>query len=265
MILLLPLMLLVPVLTVAVLVVGPLWLTVRLRRSGRGWLISLLPALIPSLTLASEAYPMWLVREIAKRPIQEPHEAVRNVYAYNGYAPEAVRLIAKFPSLQFTEAVIDPKWQADGSVYRWDRVPPGPVHFTGRRRVREASDCGPDEVSVPIGRGMGWGVGWYCTKWVHVPAIGASYEVGFRTFNYRVGPYAVFEREDCVFKRSNSRLRNRLITATVTGGIWWHLTEWLGHITGISNIANGNTIGPYGATTAAYLRSADPEAFLIQE
>src|SRR4051794_2121932 len=257
-------MLLVPLLTFAVLVVGPLWLTFRLRRAGRGWLISLIPTLIPLVTLASEAYPLRLAHQIAKRPVGEvPHQAVTSVYAYNGYAPEAVRLVVKFPSLQFTEAVIDPKWQADRSVYRWDRMPPGPVRFTGRRMVEKADDCGPNEVSVAIGRGHGWSTDWYCTKWEHVPRIMASYEAGFRTVDYWVGPYAVFERDESIFKRSDKRLRNRLVTASVTGGIWWQLTEWLGDLTGVSNIANGNTVGRYGATTAAYLGSSDPERFLV--
>lgn len=258
------LFLLLPLLTFALLVVGPLCASVRLRRAGWGWLISLVPTLVACVVLASEIYPLWLVRKIAKQPlVEEPHQTVQSVYAYNGYAPEAVRLIVKFPSLQFTEALIDQREQNDRSIFHWYRMPLGPVRFAGRRLVKKAEDCDESEVSVPIGRGIGWGTDWYCTKWAPAGHVGSSYEVGFRTFDYQVGRYKVFEREDSVFNRSDKRLRNRIVMATVTGGIWWHLTEWLGDATGLSGLANGNTIGPYGASTATHLKTHDAEQFLI--
>jgi hypothetical protein len=143
-------------------------------------------------------------------------------------------------------------------------MPVGVVRFQGRRVVEKALDCRDNEVSVPITASKyPHNATWYCTRWTPVRAIGAVHEMKFSTIDHRIGPFLVFERRDFVVSRSSNEPVNVLINATITGGIWWQLTEFLGDVSGISSLGNGNTLGPYGASTTQYLGGLSGEEFLM--
>lgn len=253
----------VMIVPLALLFALPIWGARRLRRRGVGLLISLLPLLVPVLTIASEAYPQWLVRRIAQEPvsIRARPERVESIYAFNGYTPEAVRLVAQFPSVRFTEGLIDENRRGE---FRWERMPRGLVRFQGRRVVEKSLDCLEDEVSVPIiAARYPHKATWYCTRWTPVGSLSAVHEMRNSIRDYRVGPFSIFERRDFVVRRLNNKSVNVLVSASITGGIWWQLTEWLGDVTGISSLANGNTLGPYGASTDQYLGGLSGEEFLM--
>lgn len=250
---------------IGLLVALPVWGATRLRRRGNSWVISLLPMLIPFATWASEVYPKWLIRNIVQKPIGEMArpEKVKSIYAFNGYAPDAVRLLVQFPSLEFAEGVIDETRRGDQSVFNWDRMPTGYVRFSGRRIVQKAADCRDNEVSVPdTDSAYPYKVTWNCTEWTPVNQVGATHEVKFSFQAYSIGPYHVLERRDFVIRRSGKLPVNTLISVSISGGIWWNVTEWFGDVTGVSALGNGNTLGPYGASTAQYL-SGTGEEFLM--
>lgn len=260
-------MLIVMIVPLVLLVALPISGAIFLRRHGARWSVSFIPLLVPLATLASEAYPMWLVRKIASEPISAAakSEAVGSIYTLNGYAPDAVRLVVQFPGLQFAEGIVDEVRYRDGSVFKWERMPVGLIRFQGRRTVAQASDCGDHEVSVPITAFQyPYKATWYCTAWMPIKSSKARYAIGFSTRKYKIGPFSIFLRRDFVKRRADNHPVNTLISVSMTGGIWWHFTEWLGDATNISALANGNTVGYYGASTAEYLiGSGTPEEFLM--
>jgi hypothetical protein len=255
---------------VVLLFVVPVWAAVKMRRRGMPVALALVPLLLPAATVASELYAKRLVRKIAEAPVSggARPEPARSIYAYNGFAPDAVRLIAEHPGLAYTEGTIDANRRRDGSVFRWERLPVGHVRFSGRRRVSKAEDCGADEVSVPTIPPHGpdarpQDAVWHCTRWQPVARLEATHEMKFETRDYRTGPFRVFERRDYLARRSDGRPVNMLISANISGGIWWHLTEWFGDVTSFSALGAGSTVGPYGASTHEHLRGVPASEFLV--
>ena len=209
---------------------------------------------------------MWLVRRTAAEPlgISTKPEAIGSIYSYNGDVRDAVRLVVQFPSLQFAEGIVDEARQRDGSIYKWERMPVGLIRFQGRRAVAQASDCQDQEVSVPImAAKYPYKTSWYCTSWAPITSPKATHVMSFSFRKDKIGPFAVWERHQFVVRRANDRPVRKLIYASSTGGIWWHITEWLGDATGISSIADGHTTTNYHAETADYLVGVTGEELLI--
>lgn len=264
--LILPYLFIAYALPFGLLVALPLWGSIRLRRRGHGWPLALLPLLVPVVTAASEAYPRWLVGEVAQEPldIDARREAVQSLYAFGGDASGAARMAVKLPSLDYSEGVVEEVRRPGPRLTEWERIPPGYVRFRGRRAVEQAADCRADEASVVIlGRGDPLPKTWFCTGWTSISASGASHEKELSTRRYEIGPFAVSETRNFVVRRSDRQPVNMLIGASIAGGIWWHVTEWLGEPTGFSALSGGNVLGPYSASTSDYLDGVSGEEFLV--
>ena len=250
-----------PIISFGVLIALPSWMALRVfKRNRKAFAAALM--VVPAVTIASEAYPLWHLRELVRGPLESGINSrpLNSIYGFNGYAPEAVRLVVQYPNVRFTEGLIDKERQEDRSVFGWSRMPVGVIRFTGRRAVRKADDCGDSEVTVPIvAHTYPNRVTWYCTAWRPEQTVLAESEVEFETRNYNIGPYSAFERKDYIVERTGRRQIRALIQASISGGLFSALGGYLSSISGLSP----PTPWRYSSSTARYLKTAEPEEYLI--
>jgi hypothetical protein len=229
------------------------------------WLAWGIAAILPVTVLASELYPVWLVRSIARAPARDAARRIApsSVRGFYDSAASAADLAVSYPNLRFAEAVIKERDLNDRSVLRLGRMPLGPVRFQGSRNVSRPQDCAENEVSVASSAPYPRLVQWHCTNWKPVRRHEAEFRIGERTFReYRVGPYEISEMRDALIRERDGQAFNVMLRVQSTGGLWWHAVEWFGHATGISGISNGTILGKYGATTAPWV-GGSPDKFLM--
>jgi hypothetical protein len=251
---------LVYVIPIALLFLVPAWLTLKLHQK-RVWIVyRLLPLIIPLATVASEIFPRILIQSIVKAPLDnsEKIDRIESLYVRDRTAKEAGRFLARYPTLKFSEGIIEHP-RPKNRFSEWDSMPAGSFKFFGRREVQGSSDCQSDEIAQGFGAsGTRSEQKWYCITWKPISDFGSTHETQFTLIKRKVGPYSVSEIRDSIVRRSDQKEVRSVTDAEISGGIMWHFGNWLG-----GDFVSGFSRPGYVAQTSDYLDSNNPEEYLI--
>lgn len=205
------------------------------------------------LIVASEAVPARLAERIAYRSAHDAANSVAVDSVLFGSATLAAEAVAGEPRLLFAEG-----WNSGREEPVLQPLPRGRLRFSGVREKPDGATCRPQEVEEWVTTDLDRPPLRRCVGWRKVAAFGARYASFHNHFlSYRSGPYRITEQQQGVVRRSDGRAFNIYTNVEVTGGIWWHLVDLCGHLTGVAGFGHPG----YASSTFVFIPRRSNVAF----